>query len=55
MFLAKKIKFLDISKHLLRILNNQEFVKYKEIIPKNIEDIKDLSDYVSLKINSLSI
>ena len=55
MFLAKKINFLDISKNLIKILNNQEFVKYKEIIPKNIEDIKNLSDYVSLKVNSLSI
>ena len=55
MFLAKKIKFLDISKILLRIIKNKEFSKYKRIIPKNVDDIKKLSDYVSLKINSLSI
>ena len=46
---------LPLYKELIKILNNQEFVKYKEIIPKNIEDIKNLSDYVSLKVNSLSI
>ena len=55
MFLAKRIKFLDISNILLRIVENKEFLKYKQIIPKNVEDIKKLSDYVSLKINSLSI
>jgi len=55
MFLAKRIKFLDISNILLRIVENKEFLKYKQIIPKNVDDIKKLSDYVSLKINSLSI
>jgi len=55
MFLNKKIKFLDISKNLLKILKNKEFLKYKSIIPKKINDIVRLSDYVSLKIKSLDI
>jgi 1-deoxy-D-xylulose-5-phosphate reductoisomerase len=55
MFLTKKINFLDISKTLLKIISHKEFIKYKAIIPKNVSDIKNLSDYVSLKINSLSI
>tara|TARA_B100000795_G_scaffold265905_1_gene248364 strand:- start:131 stop:1297 length:1167 start_codon:yes stop_codon:yes gene_type:complete len=55
MFLNKKIKFLDISKLLLKIIDNKEFVKYKRIIPKKIEEIIKLSNYVSLKINSLDI
>ena len=55
MFLNKKIKFLDISKNLLKILKNKEFLKYKSIIPKKINDIVNLSDYVSLKIKSLDI
>ena len=54
-FLNKKIKFLDISKNLLKILKNKEFLKYKSIIPKKINDIVNLSDYVSLKIKSLDI
>ena len=55
MFLDDKIKFLDISKFLLKIINTKEFQKYKLIKPKNIDEIKKISDYVSLKINSLSI
>jgi 1-deoxy-D-xylulose-5-phosphate reductoisomerase len=55
MFLQNKIKFLDISKIMLKIINNKEFTKYKKIIPKNIEQITQLSHYVSLKIKSFRI
>ena len=55
MFLDDKIRFLDISKFLLKIVDTKEFHKYKRIKPKNIDQIKKISDYVSLKINSLSI
>ena len=55
MFLNNKIQFLDISKIMLKIVKNNEFSKFKQIIPKNIDEIKKLSDYVSLKINSMHI
>ena len=55
LFLKKKIKFLDISRILLMIIMRQEFIKYKQIIPKKIDEILKLSEYVSLKINSLDI
>ena len=55
MFLNNKIKFLDISKILLKLINQDEFKKYSSIIPKNIDEIKQLNDYVRLKINSISI
>tara|TARA_B100000795_G_scaffold104740_1_gene77281 strand:+ start:1492 stop:2658 length:1167 start_codon:yes stop_codon:yes gene_type:complete len=55
MFLCGKIKFTDISRILLKVLRNKEFIKYKRIIPKNINDILNMSNYVSLKINSLDI
>ena len=55
MFLSNKIQFLDISKTLIKILNNKEFLKFKQIIPKNIKEITKLSNYVSLKINSMHI
>ena len=55
MFLDKKIKFLDISKNLLKIIKNKEFMKYKRLKPKNVNEIIKLSKYVSLKIQSLSI
>ena len=55
MFLKNKIRFLDISKMLLKILTYKEFLKYKYIKPKNNEEIQQLSNYVSLKIKSLDI
>ena len=54
-FLDKKIKFNDIARILLTILNLGEFKKYKKIKPKNIAQIKNLSKYVSIKIKSLSV
>ena len=54
-FLNKKINFLDISKLLFRILKNKEFVKYKEKVPLNIEEIIYLNKYVSLKVKNLCI
>ena len=53
LFLNNKIKFVDISKNLLKIIKDKEFTKYKQIIPQNIEDIVKLSNYVSLKINTI--
>ena len=55
MFLNNRIRFLDISKILLKFINRKEFKRYKRIKPKNIAQIEQLSNYVSLKINSLSI
>ena len=55
MFLNNKIHFLDISKTMFRILKMKEFVRFKQIIPKNVDEITKLSNYVSLKINSIDI
>ncbi len=55
MFLEKKIKFVDISKTLLKIIKLKEFVKLKKIIPKNVQQVNKLANYVSLKINIMSI
>ena len=55
MFLNNKIKFLDISRILLRILKNKEFLNYKQIKPKNIAEILRLNKYVRLKISSIDI
>jgi len=55
MFLSNKIQFLDISRILLRILKNKEFLKYKQIKPKNIAEILRLNKYVRLKISSIDI
>ena len=55
MFLNNKIKFLDISRILLKLINTKEFKRYKRIPPRNVAQIEQLSDYVSLKIHSLDI
>jgi 1-deoxy-D-xylulose-5-phosphate reductoisomerase len=55
LFLNNKIKFIDISNILLKICNLTEFSKFKAIKPKNIDEIQDLADYVSLKIDSLGV
>jgi len=55
LFLNNKIKFTDISNILLKISNITEFNKFKSIKPKNIDEINNLADYVSLKIDSMSV
>ena len=55
LFLNGKIKFTDISKKILKIINNKEFLKYKNIKPNRIEDIIKLDNLVRLKINLKSI
>jgi 1-deoxy-D-xylulose-5-phosphate reductoisomerase len=55
LFLNNKIKFTDISNTLLKICNSAEFSKFKSIKPKNIEEIHNLSDYVSLKIDTMRV
>jgi len=50
LFLKKKIKFTDIQKKLFKVIKSKEFVKLKNLSPKNISDILKINDYVRLKI-----
>ena len=54
-FLKKEIKFVDISIILLKLLKSKELKSYKSIKPKNVNEIIKLHDYVSLKINAISV
>jgi 1-deoxy-D-xylulose-5-phosphate reductoisomerase len=54
-FLNNKIKFIDISIILLKVLALKEFTKYNKIYPKKIDDIEQLSKLVSLKIDTISV
>ena len=54
-FLEKKINFQKLIKLIDRISNFKEFQKFKKIKPKSIDDIYELRDYVSLKLDSLGI
>ena len=55
LFLEKKIIFTDISRIFLKTVLSKEFIKYKYIRPKNLNEIVKLKEYVRLKINSMSI
>ena len=55
MFLKNRIGFNDISKILLKVININEFKKLKKISPKNVEEVTKLANYVSLKINTMSV
>ena len=55
LFLSGKIRFTDISNILLKICNMPQFIKFKLKKPKNIDDINNLVNYVSLKIDAMSV
>ena len=54
-FLKNEIKFIDISKNLLKITSLNEFKKLKNIKPKNVDDIVKLANYVGLKIKTIRV
>ena len=55
LFLNKKITFNQISTLLFKIIKIKEFSKFKKLKAKNIDEIIKLNDYVSLKIENLTI
>ena len=55
LFLGGKIKFTAISHNLLKICNMPHFSKFKSKKPKSIDDINKLANYVSLKIDTMSV
>ena len=50
LFLQKKIKFTEINSKLFKYIKDKEFIKYRNIYPKNLNDILDLNKYVRLKV-----
>ena len=55
LFLNKIINFKDISTLFLKLVKLPQFSRYKNIKPKNVEQILKLNEFVRLKIKSLSI
>ena len=53
LFLKKVISYNDINKFIFKIINLNEFRKYKKISPKNLKNITELSNFVRLKTRSL--
>jgi 1-deoxy-D-xylulose-5-phosphate reductoisomerase len=54
-FLNKKINFQDLNNLIYKISNLKEFIKYKRIKPQSVENIYRLRDYVSTKLENLSV
>ncbi len=50
LFLENKIKFKEIYKKLFLLISSPQFLKYKKISPKKIDDVLKLHDYVRLKL-----
>jgi len=55
LFLTKKISYNDIHFFLNKILRSKEFQKYKSKVPKNVNEILRLNEYVRLKTLSLGV
>ena len=55
MFLKNKINYNKLIYLILKYVNLKEFVKYKRIKPRKLNDIYKLRNYVSLKLSQLSI
>ena len=55
LFLEGKIIFQDIVKYLCKILQMEEFLKFKNRVPKKYEELIKLNNFVRLKIRSLCI
>ena len=53
LFLRNKIKFTDISKKMNKILNLNNFKKYKKIKPKTIEEIMKINTKIKNNIEYL--
>ena len=50
-FLDNKINFEELNNMLLKFTLSKDFSKYKKIIPKNLKQINDLRELVSLKMS----
>jgi 1-deoxy-D-xylulose-5-phosphate reductoisomerase len=54
-YLNNEIKYQEMISLIYKYSNFREFLKYRKVLPKKVIDIYRLRDYVSLKLNSLSV
>ena len=54
-FLKNDIDFEDLIRIILKTVKRKDFLKYKNIRPKNIDDIYNLRNYVRLKLENLGV
>ena len=55
LFLDGKINFSDVARFLKKIMKMNIFMKYKKRVPKNYNELINLSKFVRLKTNLLSV
>ena len=55
LFLDGKINFSDVARFLKKIMKMNIFMKYKKRVPKNFNELINLSKFVRLKTNLLSV
>ena len=55
LYLKNQIKFNQIAIKFFKIINNQKFLKYQKLKPKNISEITNLMQEVSILIKSKSV
>ena len=53
-YLNKKIKFHEISKKVLKLINLNKFKKYKKRFPKDINEIIKLNNKINLEISKIN-
>ena len=54
-YLNDEIKYHEMIKKIYKYANLKYFLKYRYVIPKNVKDIYNFRDYVSMKINDLDV
>ena len=54
-YLNDEIKYNEMTSKIYKYANYPEFLKYRTIFPKNVNEIYNLRDYVSLKLTTLSV
>ena len=52
-FLKKKIHFTDVSKLFLNLVNSKHYYKYRNIYPKNINEIISLNSKITKKLQTI--
>ena len=53
LFLKNKISFREIVPTIYKIIKSKDFKKFKKIMPKNLDNITELSKFVRFKIQSI--
>ena len=52
-YLKKKINFFDISKFVLKFINNNKFKIYKKFEAKSVDDILNLNEFIKKELNKI--